>query len=461
MSLITYIIIAVVVIIAAIIIVVLKNYQKVGPNEVLIISGGKKRMITLPDGSTRRVGYRYRIGGGTFVRPFIEQAQILPLELIPMDILIEDAIAANGIRSTVRGTAEVTISGDDASIYVAAEQFLGKPVSDIRDVAIRTLEGSARALIGTIDIESLNKNRKDFTKKVFADVESYFSNMGLSLLSFNLKEITDPSGYLEALGKPRIVEARRDAEVAEAEAARDAIIRSAEAQKEGDVAKLQAETRVAEANQDFELRKAELQTDLNRKKADADYSYELERHRLNQELKGEEAKVKLIEKDSDIALAKKEIDRVEQELAATVRQPADAEQHRLEAEAKGMAEAKRIQGDVEAELIQKVGKAEADALRQKAESLNAHSQPAMLQMMFDKLPELAREMAAPISKIDKIVMVSNDGKLGTSKITGELATMMSQLPMVVKEMSGFDLEAWLKNYTSTKVDSGTGASEKE
>ncbi len=435
---------AAVVILVAIVIIILKNYRKVGPNEVLIISGGKKRTVTLPDGTAKQVGYRMRIGGGTFVKPFIEQAQILPLEIIPMNIQVEDAISTNGIRCTVRGTAEVKIASDEASIHLASEQFLGKPLTDIRDVALRTLEGSSRALIGTMNLESLNKNRKDFTAKVFEDVNGYFANMGLRLLSFNLKEITDPSGYLEALGKPRIVEARRDAEVAEAEAARDAIIKSAEAKKEGDIAKLIADTEVAKANQDSELTKAELLKELNRKKADADFSYELERHKLNQDLKTEEAKVKLIEKETSIELEKKEIDRVEQELEAKVRKPAEAEQFRLEAEAKGMAEAKRVQGIIEAELVAKLGQAEADALRQKAESWNAYSQPAMLQMMFEKLPDLAREMAAPISKVDKIVMVSNDGKLGTSKITGELAAMMSQLPAVVKELSGFDLETWLR-----------------
>ena len=260
MSPLIIVIIAVVVVSAAVILVVLKNYRKVGPNEVLIISGGKKRSVTLPDGTAKEVGYRIRIGGGTFVKPFVEQAQILPLEIIPMDIQIDDAISTNGIRSTVRAAAEVKIAGDETSIHLAAEQFLGKPVTDIRDVALRTLEGSTRALIGTMNLESLNKNRKDFAAKVFDDVGAYFSNMGLKLLSFNLKEITDPSGYLEALGKPKIVEVRRDAEVAEAEAARDAIIKSAEAKKEGDIAKIVADTEVAEANQDLDLKKAELQT---------------------------------------------------------------------------------------------------------------------------------------------------------------------------------------------------------
>ena len=409
----------------------------------------------MPDGTTKEVGYRMRIGGGTFVKPFIEQAEVLPLEIIPMDIEVIDAISTNGIRSTVRGTAEVKIAGDEGSIHLAAEQFLGKPLTDIRDVALRTLEGSTRALIGTMNLESINKNRKEFGIKVFEDVGAYFANMGLKLLSYNLKEITDPSGYLEALGKPRIVEARRDAEVAEAQAARDAIIKSAEAKKEGDIAKILAETEVADANQDFELKRADLQKALNVKKADADFSYELERHKLNQGLKSEEAKVKMIEKESLIALEKKEIERVEQELEFKVRKPAEAEQYRLEAEAKGMAEAKRIQGVIEAELVEKVGKAEAEALRQKAESWNAYSQPAMLQLMFEKLPDLAREMAAPISKVDKIVMVSNDGKMGTSKITGEMASMMSQLPTVVKEMTGFDLEEWVKKLGDKKKETKT------
>ncbi len=461
MSPLIIIVIVAVAVITAIAIFVLKNYRKVGPNEALIVSGGKKRTITMPDGSKRQIGYRYRIGGSTFVNPFTEQAQVLPLEIVPMDILVEDAIATNGIRCTVRGTAEVKIASDEASIHLAAEQFLGKPLTDIRDVALRTLEGSTRALIGTMDLESLNKNRKGFTAKVFEDIGEYFTNMGLNLLSFNLKEITDPSGYLEALGKPRIVEARRDAEVAEAEAARDAIIKSAEAKKEGDIAKIQANTRVAEANQEMELKKAELQTVLNRRKADADFSYELERHKLNQSLKTEEAKVRLIEKNSDIELEKKEIERVEQELEAKVRKPAEAERYRLEAEARGMAEAKRVQGLIEAELVEKIGEAEAEALRKKAESWNSYSPPALLQMMFEKLPDLAREMAAPIAKIDKIVMVSNDGKMGTSKITGEVAAMMAQLPTVVKSLSGFDLEDWLKKLSYKSTGEQTAAPDGE
>lgn len=452
--------IVVAVVIAAGVFMFLKNYRKVGPNEVLIISGGRKRKVTLPDGTTREVGYRFRIGGGTFVKPFIEQAQILPLEIIPMEMIVENAIAANGIRCTVKGTAEIKISGDESSIHLAAEQFLGKPLTEIRDMALRTIEGTTRSLIGSMALESVNTKRKEFSGKVLDDVQEYFSHMGLNLLSFNLREITDPSGYLEALGKPRIVLARRDAEVAEAEAARDAIIKSAQAEKEGNVARLEADAEVAEATQALDLKKAELQADLNQKRADADFSYELERQKLNQNLKAEEGKVRLIEKDAAIELEKKEIERVEQELEATVRKPAAAEQYRLEAEAKGMAEAKRIQGLVEAELVKELGEAEAEAQRRMAEAWNTFSQPALAKALLDKtyekLPDIAREMAAPISNVDKIVMVSGDGKSGASKITSEVAAMMSQLPEVVKSLSGFDMQEWLKKASgSTPLEAAT------
>nr|NIP42298.1 hypothetical protein [candidate division Zixibacteria bacterium]NIR67816.1 hypothetical protein [candidate division Zixibacteria bacterium]NIS15516.1 hypothetical protein [candidate division Zixibacteria bacterium]NIS49041.1 hypothetical protein [candidate division Zixibacteria bacterium]NIT52035.1 hypothetical protein [candidate division Zixibacteria bacterium] len=94
----------------------------------------------------------------------------------------------------------------------------------------------------------------------------------------------------------------------------------------------------------------------------------------------------------------------------------------------------------------------------KAAAWNSYSQPALLQMMFEKLPDLAKEMAAPISKVDKIVMVSNDGKMGTSKITGEMASMMSQLPVVVKSMTGFDLEDWVKRMAGKNEEAKTSES---
>src|SRR4030042_4168641 len=118
-------VIIVVVVIALLILAASYQYKKVGPNQVLIIAGGRKRKIVLPDGVEKKVGYRIRIGGGTFNKAIIERYEILPLDIISMQFQIPDAISMNGIKSMINGTAQVKIDGREEYIHLAAEQFLG------------------------------------------------------------------------------------------------------------------------------------------------------------------------------------------------------------------------------------------------------------------------------------------------------------------------------------------------
>lgn len=420
------------------------QYKKVGPNEVLIITGGRHRMITLPDGTKKKVGYRIRIGGGTFVLPVIESYRILDLQNIPMDFEVLDVIAQNGVKGVITGTAQVKINGAEPEVHLAAEQFLGKSVSEIKEIALKTIEGHVRALIGTVNLEYLNKSRREFNAQMFEVVVPDFNRMGLQLLSFTLKDIKDPTGYLEALGQPVIARARRDADVAQAEANRDSVIKSAEAKKMGDIAKLHAEIDVAEATRDFELRKAEFQAMINEKKAISDYTYDLERQRMSQKVKEEEHKVKVIEKNNAIELADKEKKRIQHDLESTVKQPAEAEKFRLLQEAEAMAEAKKIQGRIEAELTKSQGEAEALAMKKKAEAWQNYNNAALTSQMLEILPALAREIAEPLSKIEKIVMVnSGPGSSGMSKVTGEVAEVLAQLPTVINSLTGVDLKGLL------------------
>lgn len=420
------------------------QYKKVGPNEVLVITGGRKRKLTMPDGTEKSVGYRLRIGGGTFIIPLLESSQTLDLQNIPMNFVIDDIISANGIKSSITGTAQVKVNGSEPAVHIAAEQFLGKSLNDIKEIALTTIEGHVRALVGTVDLETLNKSRRDFNEKIFQETESDFNRMGLRLIAFNLKDIKDPAGYLEALGKPVIANARRDAEVAQSEATRDATIKAAEAKKEGDVAKLIAETELAKATKDYETKKAQFQAEINEKKAYADYVYDFERQKMNQKVKEETHKLALLEKEHAIDLAQKEIIKAEHELESNVRKPAEAEKFRLIQEAEAMAEAKKIQGKVEAELTFNQGKADADAMLQKADAWKQYNSAAMLHELIEILPKLAREIAEPLSKIEKIVMVNNGGTgSGMSKITGEVAEVLAQLPTVVQSLSGLDMQKML------------------
>jgi len=125
-----------------------RQYTKVGPNQVLVISGGRVRSITLADGTTKKIGYRVAVGGGTFVKPLVEQAEILPLDILSADFEISDVISVNGINAVVRGTAQVKLDGTEPSVYLAAEQFLGKSSGEIMDVALKAVEGAVRTIIG-------------------------------------------------------------------------------------------------------------------------------------------------------------------------------------------------------------------------------------------------------------------------------------------------------------------------
>ncbi len=441
----------IVVLIAFILILLSRQYRNVGPNEVLIISGGRKRTVTDPDGVRRKIGYRARIGGGTLVLPFLESAQVLPLEVMTIDMQCNEAITALGIQVNAHGQAQIKIGGDEYSIRMAAEQFLSKGSQGIKDIASKILEGHMRAGLGSMSVEELFGKREEFAERVRKAASEEFSAMGLVILSYSLKDLSDTAGYIEALGKPRIAQARGEAAVAEAEAERDATVKAAEARKEADIAKFRAESQIAEANRDYELKRAEYQAMVNQKKAASDLAYELERQKINQQLKREEYQVRLVEKEQAIKVEEKEILRREKELESTIKKQADARKYqiiseteaqtfKLEAESKGRANAIRLEGEAEAGIMLK-----------KAESYGQYSQAAIYEMLISILPELARAVSEPLSKVEKIVMVDSGGG-GASKLTGQVAEVLGQLPTVVESLSGIDLKKLVEKLSTTDKD---------
>ncbi|HSF18373.1 MAG TPA: SPFH domain-containing protein [Vicinamibacteria bacterium] len=440
---------------------VAKRYRKVGPNQVMVISGRKHR-ITNSEGGAELTGYRIRKGGGAFIFPLIERVDILSLEVMTLDITTPEVYTKPGVPIVVDGVAQVKIRGDEASIRTAAEQFLGKTVEEIKEIALQTVEGHLRAIIGTLTVEEIYRNRDQFAGSVQEVAVSDMANMGLSIVSFTLKDIRDSHGYLDALGKPRTAEVKRDAVIAQAEADRDSAIRSAQARQAGEIAKLEADTRIAEANRDFQSKKAEYDAAVNLKRAEADLAYDIQKNKSSQALKKEEMQVSIVEKEQQIVVQEKEIERRERELEATVKRQADAERYRVETEAaalrtraeqvalgdaeaarrKGMAEADVIKatGTSEAEIIALKGGAEADAMRKKADSFKEYNQAAVLQILLAALPEIAKAVAEPLSKTDRITLVSTGGDgAGASKLTGDIAKIMAELPAVVESLSGVDI----------------------
>ena len=464
------------------------RYTKVGPNQVLVISG-RKRQIIDPDGTARDVGFRIVKGGGRFVWPVYEKVDILSLELLTIDVQTPEVYTSKGVPVKVDGVAQIKVKGDDVSIATASEQFLSKGVDDIKNIATQTLEGHLRAILGTMTVEEIYQNRDAFAQKVQEVAAGDMANMGLGIVSFTIRDIRDTQGYLDALGKPRIAQVKRDAIIAQAEADRDSVIRSAQANQAGQEAKFAADTKIAEAQRDYQSNVAQYQATVNQQKAQADLAYDLQKFKTGQLVKAEEVQVQIIEKQKQIELQQQEIQRKQRELEATVQKPADAERYRvetlanarkfqLETEAAGAAsatkatgfagadvvkatglaeaDANKARGLAEASVIEAQGKATAEAMRVKAESFKQYNQAAVIEMIARVLPEIAGKISEPLSKTEKIVIINsgNGPGGGASKLTSDVTTIISQLPPVLESLTGVKFEKLLEQVPALKKAMG-------
>lgn len=454
------------------------RYTKVGPNQVLVVSG-RKYQIREADGSAGFRGFRIVKGGGTFVWPVIEKVDTLSLELLTIDVQTPEVYTSKGVPVRVDGVAQTKVKGDDVSIGTAAEQFLSKSTDDIKNIAMQTLEGHLRAILGTLTVEEIYQNRDAFAAKVQEVAAGDMANMGLQIVSFTIRDIKDSQGYLEALGRPRIAQVKRDAQIAQAEADRDAMIKSAQATQAGMEAKFAADTKVAEANRDYELKVAEYNGATNQKKAEADLAYDLQKFKTGQLVKAEEVQVQIIEKQKQIELQQQEILRRQRELEAIVQKPADAERYKvetlanakrfqLETEAAGAAaaqkqtgfasaevakatgiaeaEAQKAKGLAEAAIIEAQGRAQAEAMRQKAESYKQYNEAAVIELIARVLPEIAGRISEPLSRTEKMVIInsgSGEGG-GASKLTGDITQIIAQLPPVLESLTGVQLHKLLQ-----------------
>src|SRR5213593_1047276 len=458
--------------------VVLSRYTKVGPNDVLIVSGRKHRFVD-PDGTVRARGFRIVKGGGTFVYPIVEKVDVLSLELLTIDVQTPEVYTSKGVPVKVDGVAQIKVKGDDISIATSAEQFLSKGTDDIKNIAMQTLEGHLRAILGTMTVEEIYQNRDAFASKVQEVAAGDMANMGLGIVSFTIRDIRDTQGYLDALGKPRIAQVKRDAQIAQAEADRDAMIKSSQATQAGQEAKFLADTKIAEAQRDYSSNVAQYQAAVNQKKAEADLAYDLQKYKTGQLVKAEEVQVTIIEKRKQIELQQQEIMRKQKELEANVQKPADAERYKVEtlanatkfqleteaagaaaaAKAKGFAaadvakatgvaeaEANKARGLAEAAVIEAQGSAQASAMKQKAESYKQYNEAAVIEMMVRVLPEVAGRISEPLSKTEKMVIINSGNGVGggASKITGDVAQIISQLPPVLESLTGVKFERLLE-----------------
>jgi flotillin len=436
--------------------VLARMYRKAGPNEALIVYGFR--------------GPRVIKGHGTVIFPMVENCRELSLELMSFDVAPQqDLYTKQGVAVTVEAVAQIKVRSDQASILTAAEQFLTKAQPQREGLIRLVMEGHLRGIIGQLTVEQIVKEPEMVGDRMRATCADDMSKMGLEVISFTIKEVRDKNEYISNMGRPDIARIKRDAEMATAEAERDTAIRRATALRESAVAKAQADqerviaetasqARQAEAQRDLDIKRAEYTELSKRQQAQADKAYELQTNVMQQQVMAEQVKVQQGEKEGQIKVQEAEILRHEKELIATVLKGAEIERQRIEnlanaekarltTEAEGRAAAIRTQGEAEASIIFQKGEAEAKAMTVKAEAYQGWNQAAVVDKLLTNMAEVVRAMAEPLSKVDKITIVStgNDCSTGVNKITGDMTKIAAQVPALFEALSGMDIKQLMAN----------------
>lgn len=462
-----------VLIVLMLLIVFVAKYQTAKPDEALIISGsylGSKNVHA--DESNNKI--KIVRGGGAFVLPVFQRSNRISLLSSKLDVSTPEVYTEQGVPVMCDGTSIIKIGSSVEEIATAAEQFLGKTREELENEAREVLEGHLRSILGSMTVEEIYQNRDKFSQSVQEVASVDLAKMGLIIVSFTIKEVRDKNGYLDSLGKPRIAQVKRDADIAEAEALKETRIKKAEAEKESQAAELQSQTEIAESLKEKELKLAAYKQEQDVARAKADQAYNLESAREQQQVIEQEMQVKVVERQKQIELEEKEIIRREKQYDSEVKKKADAdryakeqeaqaqkvkevteaeaEQFRIEALAQAQANQTRLAGQAEAEATLAKGKAEAEAKQKIADAFKEYGEAAVLSMVIEMLPQLMREAAQPLGNIEKISVVdtgNSSGEAGgANRVTSYATNLLSTTQETLKETTGLDIKDIIENLST-------------
>ena len=480
----TYVIIAVVVVGTLLVLSILGSlYRKVGPNRALIVYG--------------RGGTRVIVGGGTMVMPLFQKADEFNLELMSFDVAPSYALYTNqGIPIKVEAITQLKVENDDEKIRRAANQFLSKTEDDREMMVRQVMEGHLRGIVGQLTVEQLVKDPELVSARMRETVAADLDKLGLEVVSFTLKDVTEEAGYIQNMSRPEIARNKQMAEIAEAEAARNVAMRQAETLREAAQARAKADQdRVlaetlsraaqAEAQRDLEVRQADYAAAVARQKAQADRAYDIQSSITQQKQVEEQTKVSLIQKQQEVKVQQAEAERRAAELVATVQRQAEADSERirilaeadqrraviaaegsaravrLQAEAdaaailaRAEAEAKGLQakGLAEAEALRARGLAEAEARQRQVEALNVQSQAAIVDTALKVLPEMTRHLSEAYGRIGNVTYVaSGQGDGVTSRVSQEVAGMVPLLGALFESTTGLKLRDLIASQQATSA----------
>ena len=437
------IIIAVIAIIA-ILAILASGYVKAPPDQAYIISGLKKESKIL-------------IGRAGIKIPFLERMDKLYLGQMTVDIKTEQSVPTNDfINVNVDAVAKVRINPTTDGIKLAAKNFLNKKPGDIALDLQDSLQGNMREIIGTLSLKVINTDRDSFSDQVMMKASKDMDKLGIEILSCNIQNVTDENGLIKDLGADNTSLIKKNAAIAKAQADRDIAIAQAEADKAANEARVLSDTQIAQKNNELEIRRAELKIISDNKKAEADAAYKIQAQSQQKSIETETVNAQIARAERDAELKKQEVEIARQRLDAEIRAKADADRYREEQQAQAElfkrqkeAEAKKFEQQQDAEAK---ATAEAEGIDKKAEAMKKYGEAAIIEMIMQALPEIAKNVAEPLSKVDKITMY---GEGNSAKMLQDIINSTTQVTEGLAQGMGIDVKALLSSIVGAKIASNT------
>lgn len=436
------IIFAIVVIVFSVLVFIVSRIKKCPSDKIMVIYGkvGKNA-----DGTSKAALCIH--GGAKFVYPFIQSYAFLDLTPISFNVDLKSALSRQNIRINVPSRFTVGISTEPGIMQNAAERLLGLRMQEIQELCTDIIFGQLRLIIATMDIEEINADRDKFLEQVSSNVESELKKIGLRLINVNLTDITDDSGYIEALGKEAAAKAINDAKKSVAEKNRDGSIGEANALRDQRISVAQANSTAIEGENES-LAKIS-QSNAQRREIEAEALRRAVAAEKIAEAKAREEAYNA-EKLAELARASREQATLEADVIVATQ--IEKTKRELEAEAaaeeirrKARGEADGIYAKMEAEArgALEILSKQADGFKQLVEAAGGDAESAVKFLIADKLERLIEIQVEAIKnlKIDKITVWDSGSKDGASSTSNFVSSLMKSIPPMKElfNMAGMDL----------------------
>lgn len=437
----------IVLIVFSLLVFIIKRYKKCPSDRVMVIYG---KVGSNKDGTTRSAKCIH--GGAAFIWPVIQAYEFLDLTPMSISVDLENALSRQNIRINVPSRFTVGVSTEPGVMQNAAERLLGLKLAEIQELAKDIIFGQLRLVIATMDIEEINTDRDKFLEAVSRNVEGELKKIGLRLINVNVTDISDESGYIDALGKEAAAKAINDAKKNVAERDRDGSIGEANARKDQRVQVAQADATAIQGENAAKVEVAMSNAQRREKEAEATrIATAAEKIAAAQALeeayaaeqKAEEARAQREKatQEADV-IVRTEIDKRRMELEA------EAEAEQIRRKARGEADAILAKMQAEAQGAQEILLKQADGLRQIVSAAGGDADSAVRLMLADKMEELMRIQVDAVKniKIDKVtVWDGGEGRDGKTATAGFVSGLMKSIPPMNEmfDMAGMQLPQFL------------------